>query len=528
MKLLAFDLSTRRGTIALVNEEGILSATDWPNDRRTSAPFFATLKEIIREHGAPETIVVGLGPGSYTGTRIAISAAIGLQATTGAALAGISSLCAISDEKEFYVIGDAKRASFFFAKISGGLLANDPDLLSENEMNDRLSSITTIPIYTSDELPQFTAVRAAVSFGEIALSAGANLSAESCSRPARADLPSRTTYHNAAKCTKMMEKHYRCWAEIDRSALRHNVAFVREKFGPDIDLLAVVKANAYGHGMIEVAQTIADQANIFGVANLEEATALRGGGPAIQSRFSGQPCRRSEPRSRSADSFHRSQLWKKRGISIASHAGKRSRSISKSIPAWDGWACWKREAVAVFKEVSALPNIKVHSVSTHLPVSNEDEQFTREELHNFGKLIKQLRVEVPGDYKAHALQTAGVLAFAEEPFEIVRPGMLIYGISSLPEFQSALTSGDDLENADRAHSRDAGRTRNQLWAHLHHPQENARRHAFLWLCRWLSAPSFQSGNFSAGPRSTLRAARPRNNGFDDDRRFASGRRGGGR
>jgi tRNA threonylcarbamoyladenosine biosynthesis protein TsaB len=158
MKLLAFDLSTRRGTIALANEKGILGATDWPNDRRTSASFFARLNEIIREHGAPETIVVGLGPGSYTGTRIAISAAIGLRATTGAALAGISSLCAISDEEEFCVIGDAKRASFFFAKISGGLLANDPDLLSQNEMNERLSSITTIPIYTSDELPQFTAV----------------------------------------------------------------------------------------------------------------------------------------------------------------------------------------------------------------------------------------------------------------------------------------------------------------------------------------------------------------------------------
>jgi tRNA threonylcarbamoyladenosine biosynthesis protein TsaB len=158
MKLLTFDLSTRRGTIALANEEGVLDATDWPNDRRTSAPFFATLNEIVREHGAPETIVVGLGPGSYTGTRIAISAAIGLRVTTGATLVGISSLCAISDEEEFCVIGDAKRASFFFAKISGGLLANDPDLLSENEMNERLSSITTIPIYTSDELPQFNAV----------------------------------------------------------------------------------------------------------------------------------------------------------------------------------------------------------------------------------------------------------------------------------------------------------------------------------------------------------------------------------
>jgi tRNA threonylcarbamoyladenosine biosynthesis protein TsaB len=156
MKLLAFDLSTRRGSIALANGEEILSARDWPNDRRNSAPFFAALNEIICEHGAPETIVVGLGPGSYTGTRIAISAAFGLQATTGAALTGIPSLCAVSDEYEFCVIGDAKRASFFFARISGGLLVSDPELLSENEVNDRILLITTIPIYSSDELPQFT------------------------------------------------------------------------------------------------------------------------------------------------------------------------------------------------------------------------------------------------------------------------------------------------------------------------------------------------------------------------------------
>ena len=159
MKLLAFDLSTRRGTIALANEKEILGARDWPNDRRSSAPFFEALDEIIREHGTPETIVVGLGPGSYTGTRIAIAAAIGLEVTTGAGLAGISSLCAISDETDFCVIGDAKRASFFFARITGSLPTTDPELLSENEINKRISSITTIPIYTSDELPQFASVK---------------------------------------------------------------------------------------------------------------------------------------------------------------------------------------------------------------------------------------------------------------------------------------------------------------------------------------------------------------------------------
>jgi tRNA threonylcarbamoyl adenosine modification protein YeaZ len=195
MKLLGFDLSTRRGSIALVNGGQILCARDWPNDRRNSAPFFAALDGIIREHGAPEAIVVGLGPGSYTGTRIAISAAIGLQATTGAALTGLSSLSGISEENEYIVIGDAKRASFFFATISGGLFATEPDLLSQNEMNERISSITTIPIYTSDELPQFTEVRAAFSFGQIALSARAKIPAESCSRAARSDLPSRAPHH---------------------------------------------------------------------------------------------------------------------------------------------------------------------------------------------------------------------------------------------------------------------------------------------------------------------------------------------
>ena len=67
---------------------------------------------------------------------------------------------------------------------------------------------------------------------------------------------------------------YRCWAEIDRSALRHNAAVVRERIG-SAELLAVVKADAYGHGLIGVAQALANDAQLFGVANLEEAIAVR-------------------------------------------------------------------------------------------------------------------------------------------------------------------------------------------------------------------------------------------------------------
>jgi alanine racemase len=52
--------------------------------------------------------------------------------------------------------------------------------------------------------------------------------------------------------------------------------------------------------------------------------------------------------------------------------------------------------------------------------------------------MKKLRAEVPGDYKAHVLQSAGVLAFNKEIFDIVRAGIVLYGISPLPEFQQLL------------------------------------------------------------------------------------------
>ena len=95
-------------------------------------------------------------------------------------------------------------------------------------------------------------------------------------------------------------------------------------------------------------------------------------------------------------------------------------------------------ARALFKKVSALRQIRIHSVSTHLPVSNEDAEYTRDELLRFGKILKQFRADIPGDYKAHVLQSAGALAFNQKVFDMVRAGVMLYGISPLPEFQNLL------------------------------------------------------------------------------------------
>jgi alanine racemase len=230
----------------------------------------------------------------------------------------------------------------------------------------------------------------------------------------------------------MMEK-YRCWAEIDRSALRHNAAVVRERIG-SAEMLAVVKADAYGHGLIGVARALANDAQLFGVANLEEALTLRGSlahpiiilGPALPDERSTIVERGFIP---TISTLEESEEFSRLGavaINFKIDTGRGRMGVVES------------EALALFQKVSALSNIKIHSVSTHLPVANEEPAYTLEQLSRFGEIIRQLRTEMPGDYKVHVLQSSGTLAFNEVPYEIVRAGIILYGISPLPEFQNLL------------------------------------------------------------------------------------------
>src|SRR5437870_8316339 len=234
----------------------------------------------------------------------------------------------------------------------------------------------------------------------------------------------------------MSPKSHRCWAEIDCNALRYNAALVRERAGA-AELLAVVKANGYGHGMVGVAEALANDAQMFGVANLEEAITLRDSvahpavilGPPLPDERSTIVERGFIPSISTleeAEDFNRCARGEAVEINFKIDTGMGRMGVPEN------------DALAVFKKVAALPHIKVHSVSSHLPVANEDAEYTRAELLRFGRLVQEFRSEVPGDYKVHVLQSAGVLAFCDPVFDIVRGGIMLYGISPLPEFQKLL------------------------------------------------------------------------------------------
>jgi tRNA threonylcarbamoyl adenosine modification protein YeaZ len=156
MKILALELSTARGSLAWLNNDVEL-APEWPNDRKNSAAFFENLSAVTKKFGAPEIIIVGIGPGSYAGTRIAISAAIGLQVSSGARLIGYPSICTmVCDAHEYCVIGDARRKSFFFARICARELIEGPSLYSEEELKNKLAVLRNeMPVFCCESLPQF-------------------------------------------------------------------------------------------------------------------------------------------------------------------------------------------------------------------------------------------------------------------------------------------------------------------------------------------------------------------------------------
>ena len=230
---------------------------------------------------------------------------------------------------------------------------------------------------------------------------------------------------------------HRCWAEIDCAALRHNARVARERVGHAVALLALVKANAYGHGIAPVAQALVDEAQLFGVANLQEALQVREVaaqpvlimGPALPAERAGIVSHGFIP---SVSSYAEAAGF--------SEAARRSQvAVNCKIDTGMGrMGMHQTDAISELNRIAALPHLSIHSISTHLPSADEDAEFTGAQLATFSALVARARREVPGDYLVHALPSAGVFGFASSAFDVIRAGLMLYGISPLAEFQQML------------------------------------------------------------------------------------------
>lgn len=151
MIFLAIECSTLHGSVALTDGQALLLEEHFPADRRCGSELFAVLERALAVT-KPERIVIGLGPGSYSGVRIAIASAIGLSAGTGARLLGIPSIVALEEPPLHYLTaGDARRNSFHFAEVKKGRCLEGPLLLSPEELESRIQ-VNQLPVVGSSAI----------------------------------------------------------------------------------------------------------------------------------------------------------------------------------------------------------------------------------------------------------------------------------------------------------------------------------------------------------------------------------------
>ena len=226
-------------------------------------------------------------------------------------------------------------------------------------------------------------------------------------------------------------------AEIHLPALRHNFRALCSLIPNGTRMIAVVKANAYGHGAVPVALALeAEGAAMLAVATVEEGIELRRGGVRAPVLVFGEVDRiqaeEAHEHSLSAVLFDRRQAPV---FDRVAQKNGRPFPIHVKVDTGMGRLGFTPEAALDFlAELPAYPGLKLEGWMTHLSSADgcaeEDHAFTKAQLSVFAEGAARAR-KVCGFVTAHALNSAGIIAFGDHAFDAVRPGIALYGYTTL-------------------------------------------------------------------------------------------------
>jgi len=238
-------------------------------------------------------------------------------------------------------------------------------------------------------------------------------------------------------------ENLRCWAEIDLGAIRHNAGVARRLAGPGAGIMAIVKANAYGHGLAEVVRVLRDSVAMYGVANVHEAqdvlAALGRGAPDQPGIFILGPALPGERPAIVEGGFVPAISTIEEAAAFSALGHGRRIPVHLAIDTGMGrMGIAEEEAGTVAREILRLPDLAIAGVATHLPAADDDEHFTREQLARFQGVLAVLREAGVDAPLIHALSSAGLFRFPHDAGSLIRPGLMLYGSSPLQEFQAQL------------------------------------------------------------------------------------------
>lgn len=227
----------------------------------------------------------------------------------------------------------------------------------------------------------------------------------------------------------------RSWIEIDLKALEHNYMQIKKMLNDNVDIIAVVKSNAYGHGANIVVPYLASLGiKTFAVATIDEAIAIRNMGVAKDVLILGYT-----KENRFGDLLKYDLIQTVFSYEYATKMFKNTRVHLKIDTGMHRLGVDYDDFNTIDKLVK-LNNIKIEGVFSHLASSELVEGFYREfnllQLERFNEVVKYLK-EFLGDVKYHILASYGLINYPQYQFNCVRVGMLFYGFLSSEDKQLA-------------------------------------------------------------------------------------------
>ncbi len=233
-------------------------------------------------------------------------------------------------------------------------------------------------------------------------------------------------------------KSLRTWVEIDLDALGYNFDSVRGMLPENIKILAVVKANAYGHGAIGIAKFLENKADYLAVAATDEALELRKNGVNCPILILGHiPYGDYDNIVKYKITPTISDLYE---AELLSNAAKKADATAPLHIAVDtgmnriGFAC-DDKSVEVIKKINQLPNIKVEGVFSHLAAADMlDKAYTKMQAEKFDSFVCKLEKEGINAPIKHLYNSAAI-ADLEKRYDMVRQGIILYGLRPSDEVE---------------------------------------------------------------------------------------------
>lgn len=236
-----------------------------------------------------------------------------------------------------------------------------------------------------------------------------------------------------------MKEYYRVYADIDLDAIYENVKNAKALLKKDTKMMAIVKADGYGHGAVEVARQIDELVDAYGVAILEEGIELRKAGftkPILILGYTPKPLYPAMIRYDIATAVFTMEMTKEiSDTAVAMHKNANIHIKLDTGMSRIGFAITK-ESKEIIEQIAKLPGIEIKGCFSHFARMDEkDKTKANEQFAKFTKMVNALEKDGVDLGIRHISNSAGIMEAPEVQMDMVRNGICLYGLYPSEEVQ---------------------------------------------------------------------------------------------